>query len=120
MALPKFIFNDETKKNSHGFFLLNGGGKFERFQEYSPMLDNHDLNRLIGRWDNLHVEGALLVADPVFDDGIPWEQNARARSSAGSCAGHRPASSSCGPSTARIRQAVRTSMSPSGSCSRVP
>ena len=70
MALPKFIFNDETKKNSHGFFLLNGGGKFERFQEYSPMLDNHDLNRLIGRWDNLHVEGALLVADPVFDDGI--------------------------------------------------
>lgn len=34
------------------------------------MLDNHDLNRLIGRWDNLHVEGALLVADPVFDDGI--------------------------------------------------
>lgn len=70
MALPKFIFNDETKKNSHGFFLLNGGGRFERFQEYSPMLDNHDLNRLIGRWDNLHVEGALLVADPVFDDGI--------------------------------------------------
>lgn len=25
MSLPKFIFNDETKKNSHGFFLLNGG-----------------------------------------------------------------------------------------------
>lgn len=70
MSLPKFIFNDETKKNSHGFYLLNGGGRFERFQEYSPMLDNHDLDRLIGRWENLHVEGALLVADPVFDEGI--------------------------------------------------
>lgn len=69
MSLPKFIFNDETKKNSHGFFLLNDGGHFERFQEYSPMLDNHDLNKLVGRWENLHVEGALLVADPIFDDG---------------------------------------------------
>lgn len=70
MPLPKFIFNDETKKNSHGFFLLNGGGHFDRFRENSAMLDNHNLDRLIGRWDNLHVEGALLVADPVFDEGI--------------------------------------------------
>lgn len=120
MALPKFIFNDETKKNSHGFFLLNGGGKFERFQEYSPMLDNHDLNRLIGRWDNLHVEGALLVADPVFDDGITLGAERKGQVERGFLRGASPASSSCGPSTARIRQAVRTSMSPSGSCSRVP
>lgn len=70
MPLPKFIFNDETKKNSHGFFLLNGGGHFDRFRENSAMLDNHSLDRLIGRWENLHTEGALLVADPVFDEGI--------------------------------------------------
>lgn len=70
MSLPKFIFNDETKKNSHGFFLLNGGGHFERFLSYPVMLDNHDLNRLVGKWDNLHVDGPLLVADPVFDEGI--------------------------------------------------
>lgn len=70
MPLPKFIFNVETKKNSHGFFLLNGGGRFDRFRENSVMLDNHDLDRLIGRWENLHTEGALLVADPVFDEGV--------------------------------------------------
>ena len=70
MSLPKFTFNDETKKNSHGFFLLNGGGHFDRFQEYPVMLDNHNLDRLIGRWDNLHAEGPLLVADPVFDEGV--------------------------------------------------
>lgn len=70
MSLPKFIFNDETKKNSHGFFLLNGGGHFDRFQEYPVMLDNHDLDKLIGRWDNLHIEGGLLIAEPVFDDKI--------------------------------------------------
>lgn len=69
MPLPKFIFNDQTKKNSHGFYLLNGGGRFERFAEYAPMLDNHDLDRLIGRWENLRVEGPLLIADPVFDEG---------------------------------------------------
>lgn len=70
MSLPKFIFNDETRKNSHGFFLLNGGGRFDRFRENPVMLDNHNLDKLIGRWENLHVEGSLLVADPVFDDGV--------------------------------------------------
>lgn len=70
MSLPKFIFNDQTRKNSHGFFLLNEGGRFDRFVENSVMLDNHDLDRLIGRWENLRVEGPLLVADPVFDEGV--------------------------------------------------
>lgn len=53
------------------------------------MLDNHDLNRLIGRWDNLHVgEGALLVADPVFDDGITLGAERKGQVERGFLRGH--------------------------------
>lgn len=69
MPLPKFVLNDERVKNSHGFYLLNAGGRFDRFAQNPVMLDNHDLDRLIGRWDDLTVEGSLLTAVPVFDEG---------------------------------------------------
>ncbi len=69
MPLPRFVLNDERVKNSHGFYLLNAGGRFDRFAKNPVMLDNHDLDRLIGRWDELTVEGSLLTAVPVFDEG---------------------------------------------------
>ena len=69
--MTPFVLNDETKKNSHGFYLLNSGGQFERFNDNPVMLDNHEMDRLIGRWENLHVEGHLLLANPVFDEGTP-------------------------------------------------
>ena len=67
--MAQFVLNDETKKNSHGFYLLNSGGRFERFTENPVMLNNHDLAQLIGKWLNLKIEGNLLVADPEFDEG---------------------------------------------------
>lgn len=69
MPLPKFILNDERVKTSHGFYLLNAGGRFDRFLANPVMLDNHDMTRLVGKWENLSVEGDLLVATPIFDDG---------------------------------------------------
>lgn len=69
--MVKFILNDETRKNSHGFYLLNAGGRFERFSENPVMLNMHDLNQLIGKWINLRTEGTLLIADPEFDEGDP-------------------------------------------------
>lgn len=66
-----FILNDETKKNSHGFYLLNAGGRFDRFTENPVMLYNHDLEQLVGKWLNLHTEGTLLKATPEFDEGDP-------------------------------------------------
>ncbi len=69
--MVKFILNDETKKNSHGFYLVNAGGRFERFNENPVMLNMHDLNCLIGKWLNLRTEGNLLIADPEFDEGDP-------------------------------------------------
>lgn len=70
MALPTFTFNDQTEKNSHGFYLLNTGGRLKRFFDNPVMLDNHNLDRLIGKWQNLRVDGARLVADPLFDEGV--------------------------------------------------
>lgn len=67
--MPAFVLNDETRKNSHGFYLLNSGGQFDRFRENPVMLFNHNHDLLIGKWNNLRVEGSLLVLDPVFDEG---------------------------------------------------
>ena len=67
--MAAFVLNDETKKNSHGFYLLNSGGQLDRFRENPVMLFNHNHDRLIGKWDGLRVEGSLLVVDPVFDEG---------------------------------------------------
>ena len=69
--MERFVFNDETQKNSHGFYLLNAGGRFERFNENPVMLHNHDLAQLIGKWLNLQTEGSLLTAEPKFDEGDP-------------------------------------------------
>ncbi|MDD2962562.1 MAG: HK97 family phage prohead protease [Bacteroidales bacterium] len=67
MPTPSFVFNDETVKNSHGFRLLNSGGRFERFNDNPVMLDTHDPKSVIGKWGNLKVEGSKLIAEPVFD-----------------------------------------------------
>ena len=69
MPLPKFILNDQRVKNSHGFYLENAGGRFERFDDNPVMLDNHDMSKLVGRWEGLAMEGDLLTATPVFDEG---------------------------------------------------
>lgn len=69
--MTKFILNNETKKNSHGFYLLNDGGHFERFNENPVMLNMHDLNQPIGKWLHLRTKGNLLIADPEFDKGDP-------------------------------------------------
>ena len=67
--MKPFVLNDETQKNSHGFYLLNSGGQFDRFNDNPVMLDNHDMDRLIGGWEKLRTESNCLMADPVFDDG---------------------------------------------------
>lgn len=69
MPKKSFILNDETVENSHGFILLNAGGKLDRFKANPVMFYNHDDDELpIGNWDNLRVEGKQLLADPVFDE----------------------------------------------------
>ena len=72
MPMPEyFVFNDETKRNSHGFRLLNSGADLSRFNLNPVMLDTHEKKPVIGKWDNLRVEGSLMIAAPIFDVGDP-------------------------------------------------
>lgn len=65
-----FILNDEKKVNSYGFRVLNAGINQERFAKNPVILDVHvswSNLRVIGRWENIRVEGSELKADAVFD-----------------------------------------------------
>ncbi|ROH98404.1 hypothetical protein EGI16_21450 [Chryseobacterium sp. G0240] len=67
MSRIKFILNDETKKNQYGFRVSNLGLKLERFQNNPVMFYNHDSSLVIGRWEDIQIEGHLLTAWAVFD-----------------------------------------------------
>jgi HK97 family phage prohead protease len=69
--MNKFVLNDEARKNSHGFYLLNAGGKFERFRENPVMLHNHNSDMLTGKWNDLEIQNSLLLASPEFDESDP-------------------------------------------------
>lgn len=69
--MDDFVFNDEAQENSHGFVLLNGGGRFERFRSNPVMLLQHDPGKLIGAWKDLRIEGGRLIASPIYDDEDP-------------------------------------------------
>lgn len=68
MSTTSFILNDEATKNSHGFYLCNSGGDFSRFTDNPVMLFSHDMEKLIGRWNNLRIDNGRLLADPEFDE----------------------------------------------------
>lgn len=67
-----FVFNDQTKRNSYGFYILTAGISLERFKDNPMMLDQHfnHTSAVIGRWEDWEVDGALLKGNPVFDTGI--------------------------------------------------
>ena len=64
----KFILNDETKVNQYGFRVKNLGLRLGRFLDNPVVLDNHGNEAVIGRWENIQIEGNLLTAEAVFDD----------------------------------------------------
>ena len=65
-----FILNDETKTNSYGFRVANAGIDLSRFKANALMLDYHIAGNaaVIGRWENIRIEGPLLLADAEFDE----------------------------------------------------
>lgn len=63
-----FILSDETV-NSHGFVVKTDGIMLDRFLKSPVMLFNHDREGgIIGKWENIRVEGKRLLADAVFDE----------------------------------------------------
>ncbi|MCT4181639.1 caudovirus prohead protease [Elizabethkingia anophelis] len=73
MSKHKFILNDETKINQYGFRVSNSGLDLARFKANPVILDYHKEGNeaVIGRWENIQIEGHLLTAEAVFDDADP-------------------------------------------------
>lgn len=62
-----FVLCDSRSVNSYGFRIDLGGMDTARFEANPVMLESHDSERLIGRWENLRIEDGRLLADAVFD-----------------------------------------------------
>lgn len=64
-----FIFNDETVENSYGFSILTEGIDLTRFSKNPVMLSDHWNSNysVIGRWNSVNKEGAILTGLPEFD-----------------------------------------------------
>jgi len=82
MAKTKsFVIHDETV-NTYGFRMLTSGADLTEFRKNPVMLLNHnDWSLPIGRWENIRIEGAMILADPVFDLLDKREQGGEAISS---------------------------------------
>lgn len=65
-----FVLNDEKQTNSYGFRVMNAGINLDRFKANPVMLSNHwnNTDNVIGRWENIRIEGSQLKADAVFDE----------------------------------------------------
>lgn len=64
----KFTFNDESQ-NSYGFIIPTKGISLKRFKKNPMMLDSHynSTHSVIGKWENVTAEGAILSGEPLFD-----------------------------------------------------
>jgi len=64
-----FVLSDESI-NSNKFIVLTNGIDLSRFKKNPIMYYMHERysGGIIGRWDNIRVEGTLLLGDPVFDE----------------------------------------------------
>ncbi|TWI22191.1 hypothetical protein [Sphingobacterium siyangense] len=65
----KFVLNDERVENSHGFYVLNSGGRFDRFADNPVMLSDHNNENesVLGNWQDLEEQPYVLLAQPNFD-----------------------------------------------------
>ena len=61
-----FVLSDGRIVNNHGFRIDLRGVNLDRFKANPVMLYQHDIERIIGRWDNIRVEDNRLMADAVF------------------------------------------------------
>jgi HK97 family phage prohead protease len=62
-----FILSDSSVINSYGFKVDLKGLNTDRFKDNPVMLFEHDGRNVIGRWNNLRVDGGKLMAEAEFD-----------------------------------------------------
>lgn len=71
--MPTFVLTDSNTLNSYRFRVRTEGISLARFRNNPVMLDGHwnSTRSVLGRWDNIRVEGVELKADSVFDEQDP-------------------------------------------------
>lgn len=69
MGKYTFVVSDE-RLNTHGFVVRTSGIDYTDFERNPVMYYNHDDMRggVIGRWENIRVDGTRLLMDAVFDE----------------------------------------------------
>lgn len=63
------IINDESVVNDRGYNLLNAGLDQSRYHLNPVLLYDHNPDLLIGRCEQLRIEGSKLIGSFVFDQG---------------------------------------------------
>ncbi len=76
MSVHTFVVSDESV-NSRGYIIRTAGIDTTGFAKNPVMLYMHEREKdgggsgVIGRWDNIRIEGTQLLADAVFDESDP-------------------------------------------------
>lgn len=71
--MKRFTFNDQSIKNSYGFYVDTDGVSLSRFNDNPICLNDHSNSTkdVLGKWENLKVENGLLSGVAVFDTEDP-------------------------------------------------
>ncbi|MES2730054.1 MAG: hypothetical protein V4621_08190 [Pseudomonadota bacterium] len=69
MSEKRFIISDENVVNSYGIRVMTAGIDISQYTKNPVLLYMHSRGRVIGRVEDLRVEGPLLTGLPVFDEG---------------------------------------------------
>jgi len=67
--MPKSIVLSTENLNHYGTWLPVSGARLENFRKNPVMFYDHNTYKMpIGHWENIRVENARIIADPVFDE----------------------------------------------------
>ena len=65
--MKTFVLSEGIRENTLGFRVDVAGIKLDRFRENPVMLYAHKSDAVIGRWENIRLDGGRLLADADFD-----------------------------------------------------
>lgn len=79
MDAQTFIVSDESV-NSHGFIVKTDGIDLTQFLRNPIMYYMHEREKgVVGRWDNVRVQGTQLLMDAVFDESTDTGRQVKAQ-----------------------------------------
>ncbi len=74
-----FVLSDESL-NSYGYKVCTSGIDLKQFRANPVMFYNHNRESgVIGRWENIRIEGTRLLAEPVFDEADEFARKIKSK-----------------------------------------